>query len=108
MTPTPLALPSGNRKPPPNGTPGIATAAGDPDPRKEAFLERLRELRLWLDRKYAGFPRPCADRAAVEDLTRIVNILAQAERAGRSDASRVWPSKTPSPTDGQGLKNWIE
>lgn len=100
-------LRNGNRQPSENGARSVTTTIGEPDVKKEAFLKRLNELRLWLGRKYVAFPRPCADRSVVEDLTRLVNLISEAECAGRSNASRVWPRMIDAESDGPGSENWI-
>ena len=100
-------LTNSNRLPPNNGTRSTATAAAEPDPKREAFLDRLNELRSWLNRKHTTFLRPCADLAAVEDLTRLVNLIANAERAGRSNVAKAWTGNTPSHSDSPGPENWI-
>jgi hypothetical protein len=59
-----------------NGWLAGRAAADEPDPRKNAFLARL---------------------ATVEDLTRLVNIVAQAERAGRTSVAAVWSANQSLP-----------
>ena len=79
----PVLSPPNRRVPPGNGTrPQITSAAGEPDPRVNAFLARLEQLRWWLDRKHAACRRPCAERAGIEDLTRLV------KRRGRDGKRR--------------------
>lgn len=94
---------------PPPGTNGRPTANGtaEPDPRKQAFLARLAELRSWLDRKYAACLRPGTERKMVEDLTRLVNIVAQAERAGRTIVSAVWSANQGAPSPALPPDVWL-
>ena len=76
-----------------NGSHSLPSHANNAVEQKQAVLSRLEQLRSWLDRQIAGYPRPGADRAALQDLARIVNILMTAEQRGRSNLSVVWPQQ---------------
>jgi hypothetical protein len=96
-----------NRQPSTNGAGTITTGGDNRDAKKKAFLARLKELRSWLDRKRAAFVRACANGAAIQDLTRLVNIIAESESAGRTGVASVWPCNTASQTDSPGPENWL-
>jgi hypothetical protein len=76
--------------PPANATPpnGHRPAPGE-DERKREMLGRLDELRAYLRRKLAAHPVAGREQKLLEDLLRILNILAKAERDGRSNLARV-------------------
>jgi hypothetical protein len=97
---------TGNHSASDNGR-GTTTAAGQPDPKKEVFLTRLHELRSWLGRRYATFVRPCADRAAIEDLTRLVNIIANSESTGHTNVALVWSMNSGPPAEPLPSENWL-
>jgi hypothetical protein len=98
---------TGNGPPSTNGA-GTNTTGGDNhDAKKKAFLARLKELRSWLGRKRAVYVRPCADGTAIEDLTRLVNIIAESESTGRTSVAVVWSEIAGPKPDLLPSENWL-
>jgi hypothetical protein len=79
----------------PATTPTLRRALATP-PVVEGSRSRLASANSsWLDRNHVASRRQCPERAALEDLARLVNMVANAEESGLSHFAALWSACSP-------------